>query len=173
MSIDTRVNQDSANTITEERTAPPAQITISQIVEDLENGRDRQTIKAKYGLTADEVKMIFEHPKLKGMRVKKARTVRFTLVDDMQETVTQINLEETAEMLYGVDNTNVEGTFNQRTRVEDALEEGSTAHDQQTRIEEGLDHKGEESGSDFDIDTIKAFVDKDYDTFTNQTEIQD
>ena len=77
MSIDTRVNQDSANTITEERTAPPAQITVSQIVEDLENGRDRKAIKAKYGLTADEVKMIFEHPKLKGMRVKKSKVMRF------------------------------------------------------------------------------------------------
>ena len=145
MSIDTRVNQDSANTITEERTAPPAQITVSQIVEDLENGRDRKAIKAKYGLTADEVKMIFEHPKLKGMRVKKARTVRFTLVDDTvdaaQTSIPMASLEETAEMLYGVDNTNVE--------VQSFPSSGGW--DTQTRVEEGLDHKGSYNNNQTEI----------------------
>ena len=137
MSIDTRVNQQDDNVVTEERTAPPAQITVSQIVEDLENGRDRKAIKTKYGLTVDEVKMIFEHPKLKGMRVKKARTVRFTLVDDTvdaaQTSIPMASLEETAEMLYGVDNANVE--------VQSFPSSGGW--DNQTRVEEGLDHKGE------------------------------
>ncbi len=41
------------------------------------------------------------------------------------------SLEETADMLYGVDNTNVEGTFKY-----------------QTRVEEGLDHKGESFDDD-------------------------
>jgi len=125
MSLDVRINQDGGQPVTEERTAPPTQITVSQIMDDLESGRDRKAIKAKYGLTAEEVKMIFEHPKLKGVRVKKARVVRFTLVDDTPtETTTQVtigdvieqlstetakllttpNLEEAADMLYGVDN---------------------------------------------------------------------
>ena len=137
MSIDTRVNQDSANTITEERTAPPAQITVSQIVEDLENGRDRKAIKAKYGLTVDEVKMIFEHPKLKGMRVKKARTVRFTLVDDIQETVTQINLEDSIQ---------------ETTAIVDVQSfPNSGGWDNQTRVEEGLDHKGDNNSYNTEI----------------------
>ena len=143
MSIDTRVNQQDDNVVTEERTAPPAQITVSQIVEDLENGRDRKAIKTKYGLTVDEVKMIFEHPKLKGMRVKKARTVRFTLVDDIQETVTQINLEDSIQ---------------ETTAIVDVQSfPNSGGWDTQTRVEEGLDHKGESL----------------YGINNNQTEIQD
>jgi len=98
MSIDVRVNQDGGQTIPQEVSTPPAQITVSQIMDDLDNGRDRKAIKAKYGLTMDEVKMIFEHPKLKGMRVKKAKVVRFTLVDDTEvivpESTSQISLEE-------------------------------------------------------------------------------
>ena len=114
MSIDVRVNQTDNQVVTQEKKTPPAQITVSQIVEDLENGRDRKAIKFKYGLTAEELKMIFEHPKLKGMRVKKSKVMRFTLVDDTVDAAqTSIpmetpSLEETADMLYGVDNTNVE-----------------------------------------------------------------
>ena len=137
MSIDTRVNQQDDNVVTEERTAPPAQITVSQIVEDLENGRDRKAIKTKYGLTVDEVKMIFEHPKLKGMRVKKARTVRFTLVDDIQETVTQINLEESIQ---------------ETTAIVDVQSfPSSGGWDNQTRVEEGLDHKGSYNNNQTEI----------------------
>ena len=137
MSIDTRVNQQDDNVVTEERTAPPAQITVSQIVEDLENGRDRKAIKTKYGLTVDEVKMIFEHPKLKGMRVKKARTVRFTLVDDIQETVTQINLEDSIQ---------------ETTAIVDVQSfPSSGGWDNQTRVEEGLDHKGSYNNNQTEI----------------------
>ena len=91
MSLDTRITQDGGQAITQETTTPPTMLTVTQIIEDLEEGRDRKAIKAKYGLTLDEVKMIFEHPKLKGMRVKKARVVRFTLVDDtIDETQTTL-----------------------------------------------------------------------------------
>ena len=116
MSIDTRVNQQDDNVVTEERTAPPAQITVSQIVEDLENGRDR-----------------------------KARTVRFTLVDDTvdaaQTSIPMASLEETAEMLYGVDNANVE--------VQSFPSSGGW--DNQTRVEEGLDHKGSYNNNQTEI----------------------
>lgn len=98
MSIDVKVNHDGGQSITAEKTAPPAQITVSQIMDDLENGRDRKAIKAKYGLTADEVKMIFEHPKLKGVRVKKSKVIRFTLVDDVKtKTSDQITLGDVIE----------------------------------------------------------------------------
>tara|TARA_R110002012_G_scaffold227919_1_gene400116 strand:+ start:2730 stop:3173 length:444 start_codon:yes stop_codon:yes gene_type:complete len=145
MSIDTRVNQEDNHVVTEEKATPPAQITVSQIVEDLENGRDRKVIKAKYGLTADEVKMIFEHPKLKGMRVKKSKVMRFTLVDDTvdaaQTSIPMASLEETAEMLYGVDNANVE--------VQSFPSSGGW--DNQTRVEEGLDHKGSYNNNQTEI----------------------
>ena len=160
MSIDTQISSEEKTVDTLQ--TPPAQITVSQILNDLETGNDRKAIKSKYGLNTDELKMVFSHPALKNARVKKVKLMRFTLVDDTVDTApTSIpmetpSLEETAEMLWGVDNTNVEATS-----------------EQQTRVEEGLDHKGEESGSDFDIDNIKTFAAKDYNTFTNPTEIQD
>lgn len=163
MSFDTRI--DTTPEVVQEET--PQTLTVSQIVMDLGNGIDRTGIRKKYGLTTAELQMVFAHPKLSKLRVKKHQVIRIQLIDDTvdvnQTSIPVVedvhdqganvhfntpSLEETAEMLYGVDNTNVEGTFNQRTRVE-------------------------ESGSDFDIDTIKAFVDKDYDTLTNQTEIKD
>jgi len=112
----------------------PQTITTSMITEDLDNGIDRDGIRLKYNLEKWEVAEMFKHPVLKGKKVKKARRLSFQFLDDTEvadtaqtsipmETPT---LEETADMLYGVDNTQVEATF-----------------DQQTRVEEGLDHKGE------------------------------
>ena len=44
--------------------------------------------------------MIFEHPKLKGIRVKKARVVRFTLVDDTPtETNPQVTIGDVIEQI--------------------------------------------------------------------------
>jgi hypothetical protein len=164
MSIDTRINQNEEYPLTPEAVTPPEQITVTQILNDLEHGRDRKVIKAKYGLTAEEVKMIFEHPTLKGVRVKKARVVRFTLVDDTvdstQSSTPTAPLEETSGMLYdGVDNTNVEVTS-----------------DNQTRVEAELDHKEEGSDSNFDIDELRADANRAYNEHysdDNQTEIQD
>lgn len=127
MSIDTRVNQDGGQSVTQEVATPPAQITVTQILDDLESGRDRKAIKDKYGLTGDEVKMIFEHPKLKGIRVKKARVVRFTLVDDTQaDPNTQITLgdvieeisTETTKSITTQNHNNYYGTDNQ-TEIQD------------------------------------------------------
>ena len=133
MSIDTRVNQEDNHVVSEERMTPPAQITVSQIVEDLDNGRDRKVIKAKYGLTADEVKMIFEHPKLKGMRVKKSKVMRFTLVDD---TVTESNQITIGDVIEQVSTETV-------AVVDVQSFPNSGEWDNQTRVEEGLDYKGD------------------------------
>ena len=112
----------------------PQTITTTMIVEDLDNGIDREGIRLKYNLEKWEVAEVFKHPALKGKKVKKKKRLSFQFVDDtprVDPAQTSIpmgtpSLEETADMLYGVDNTNVEATFDQRTRVE-----------------EGLDHKGE------------------------------
>tara|TARA_R110000744_G_C19099175_1_gene533370 strand:- start:40 stop:513 length:474 start_codon:yes stop_codon:yes gene_type:complete len=125
----------------------PQTITTTMIVADLDNGIDREGIRLKYNLEKWEVAEVFKHPALKGKKVRKKRRLSFQFLDDTptvnpaqtsipvettspQEHIEKLfktpSLEETADMLYGVDNTNVESTF-----------------DQQTRVEEGLDHKGE------------------------------
>ena len=60
----------------------PNTITVSMILEDLDNGIDRNGIKDKYGLQAWEVKQMFEHPTLKGKKAKKVRKLSFNFVDD-------------------------------------------------------------------------------------------
>lgn len=62
----------------------PMVITVSGIINDLDNGIDREGIAQKYALTPAEVKVMFQHPALKGKRVKKNKvaSLRFQLVDD-------------------------------------------------------------------------------------------
>lgn len=60
----------------------PEVISTSMILEDLENGIDRNGIKEKYNLQAWEVKQMFEHPVLKGKKARKVKKMSFTFVDD-------------------------------------------------------------------------------------------
>jgi len=60
----------------------PQTITVSMILEDLDNGIDRNGIKEKYNLQAWEVKQMFEHPSLKGKKAKKVRKLSFNFIDD-------------------------------------------------------------------------------------------
>ena len=129
----------------QQATTTPQTITTTMIVEDLENGIDREGIRLKYNLEKWEVAEVFKHPALKGKKVKKKKKLSFQFVDDtakVDPAQTSIpmgtpSLEETADMLYGVDNTNVEVTFEQRTRVE-----------------EGLDHKGEALNDTDNLNTL-------------------
>lgn len=59
-------------------------VTISGVLEDLENGLGRPLIAKKYGLNAEEMKILFENPNLKGKRPKRAtKKITFVLVDDV------------------------------------------------------------------------------------------
>ena len=90
MSIDARVDVDIEST--QEET--PQELTISQLIKHLkEEGMSRDDIRKKYGLTIAEAKDIFSHPKLKGLRVKRYKTIRVTLIDDTQETKNSTQLE--------------------------------------------------------------------------------
>ena len=103
-------------------TAPKAEtpetITVSMIIEDLENGTDRACIQTKYGLKTWEVTEMFKHPKLKGRKAKKVRKLSFNFVDDTDTVdpnqtsipMAEDTVEDASRMLYGVDNTNVEAT---------------------------------------------------------------
>jgi hypothetical protein len=59
-------------------------LSISGILNDLENGLDREKIGEKYGLEKWEVNELFKHPKLKNRKAKKVKKVSFTLVDDTE-----------------------------------------------------------------------------------------
>lgn len=78
MSFDTRIN--TTPEVVQEET--PQTLTVSQIIMDLGNGIDRAGIRKKYGLTVAELKMVFSHPKLSKLRVKKHQVIRVQLIDD-------------------------------------------------------------------------------------------
>tara|TARA_R110001583_G_scaffold139584_1_gene291804 strand:- start:160 stop:636 length:477 start_codon:yes stop_codon:yes gene_type:complete len=77
----------------------PETITISMILEDLDNGVDRTGIKAKYNLEAWEVKQMFDHPKLKGKKAKRVKKLSFSFIDDTSSDKLpgQIDLEDAIE----------------------------------------------------------------------------
>tara|TARA_Y100000590_G_scaffold454413_1_gene601189 strand:+ start:197 stop:652 length:456 start_codon:yes stop_codon:yes gene_type:complete len=73
------------------------QITVSQILEDLENGMTRTpsdkrynsevgSIMEKYNLTKYEVTLLFKNEKLKGKKTKQPKELSFVLVDDTETT---------------------------------------------------------------------------------------
>lgn len=63
-------------------------ITVSQILSDLDAGLDRKAIREKYNLSVEETKLIFQHPKLAGKRVKRSKAIKFTLIDDTEQQIT-------------------------------------------------------------------------------------
>ena len=74
-----------ARTAVEPNTTPvvkPQTITVTMIIEDLNNGVDRAGIQTKYGLDKWEVTQMFQHPSLKGKKAKKVRKLSFNFVDD-------------------------------------------------------------------------------------------
>jgi hypothetical protein len=81
MSIEANIQQNPtvANTAT---TEGPIVLTVTGIINDLNDGIDRDGIATKYNLTKAEVTELFKHPKLTGLRARKKIPVRFTLVDD-------------------------------------------------------------------------------------------
>jgi len=120
-------NEPTNATVVKQET--PAQITTTMIINDLENGIDRPAIQAKYNLEAWEVKQMFMHPSLKGKKAKKVRKLSFTFVDDTLPLNSGDIAVEQAEMIDP-----------NQTSIPVQTRE---SFDNETRIEEGLDHKGE------------------------------
>ena len=83
----------------------PARITTSMIINDLENGIDRNGIRDKYSLQAWEVKQMFEHPTLKGKKAKKVRKLSFTFVDDT--TFAEVDVDDTNQTSIRVESVDV------------------------------------------------------------------
>ena len=77
--IEARTNNPGEVT---QKNETPNTITVSMILEDLDNGIDRTGIQEKYGLEKWEVTQMFQHPALKGKKARKIRKLSFNFVDD-------------------------------------------------------------------------------------------
>ena len=77
--IEARTNNPGEVT---QKNETPNTITVSMILEDLDNGIDRTCIQEKYGLEKWEVTQMFQHPTLKGKKARKIRKLSFNFVDD-------------------------------------------------------------------------------------------
>lgn len=97
MSIEANIQQTP--TLAQNATTEgPITLTVTGIINDLNDGIDRDGIATKYGLTKAEVTELFKHPKLTGLRARKKIPVRFTLVDDTIVTKSDLNqLEQHAD----------------------------------------------------------------------------
>jgi hypothetical protein len=60
------------------------EIKISEIISLLDKGYTRDMVKKHYSLTPKELKNLFTHPKLRGLKAKKA--LSFEIVDDIVES---------------------------------------------------------------------------------------
>ena len=77
--IEARTNNPGEAT---QKNQTPETITVTMILEDLDNGIDRTGIQEKYGLEKWEVTQMFQHPTLKGKKARKVRKLSFNFVDD-------------------------------------------------------------------------------------------
>ena len=71
----------------QEKGTTPATITVSMILEDLDNGIDRTGNKVKYDLQSWEVKQMFDHQSLKGKKPKRVKKLSFNFIDDTNPDV--------------------------------------------------------------------------------------
>jgi hypothetical protein len=56
------------------------QIVISDVLDMLQEGKEREEIRLHYGLSKRDLKLLFQHPSLKGKKTKVAPA--FEIVDD-------------------------------------------------------------------------------------------
>jgi len=72
------------------------EIKISGVLALLEQGKSREEIAEHYGITMADCKRLFENPKLKGKKAKKQPA--FTLIDDLEDNVSNPDTEEDDEI---------------------------------------------------------------------------
>lgn len=86
----------------------PIKLTVSQVLEDLQNGYTRtkddknyqgdgKSIQEKYSLNKSDVSRLFQHEKLKGRKTIGVRKPSFILEDDTDQGSTTSEPEETEE----------------------------------------------------------------------------
>ena len=129
----------------QEKGTTPATITVSMILEDLDNGIDRTGIKVKYDLQAWEVKQMFDHPSLKGKKAKRVKKLSFNFIDDTNPDVLpgQIDLEDAIqEELDGRKQMDVQDQLMEQARTEsEVLDEICTEHEEVSALQEEIGMK--------------------------------
>lgn len=68
------------------------EIKISEVLDLLNQGKDRAGIREHYGLTHQEMQSLFQHPKLKNKKPKSQPS--FILVDDTEGEVSHVVTKE-------------------------------------------------------------------------------
>jgi len=133
------INANEPTVVAVVKQETPAQITTTMILKDLDDGVGREGIKEKYSLETWEVTEMFKNPKLKGKKARKIRKLSFQFIDD---TATEDTVD-TSEPQFS--KREVDEVDPNQTSIP---VETQTAFDNQTRVEEGTDYKG----NDLDID---------------------
>jgi len=77
-------------------------LTVTGIQRDLNNGLTRPQIQAKYNLSGKDLKELFSHPKLKGLKTKVAPS--FKLVDDTLENDEEVENTIASNSVEGAEN---------------------------------------------------------------------
>jgi hypothetical protein len=71
------------------------EITVSGMLQHLQDGMDRKAIAAHYGITQAECKIHFQHPLLKNKKTIKPAVLTYTLVDDITAKASDVKVEAT------------------------------------------------------------------------------
>jgi len=123
----------------------PSTITVTMILEDLDNGIDRPGIQEKYGLQKWEVTQMFQHPSLKGKKAKKVRKLSFNFVDDTAPDPNQTSID--------VETTPAEDFHNRADlRTQDAIDNDVDVHTEASMIVEATPELQDPFGEDVDED---------------------
>lgn len=106
------------------------QLTVSGVQNDLKNGLSRPMIQAKYALSGKDLKDLFSHPSLKGLKTKSAPG--FVLFDDTVEgtqtpevsqistpTIVEVEAEVEIEMIEEYETEEVSNSTEMRRESEE------------------------------------------------------
>ena len=73
-------------------------VSVKMILDMLADGKDRKTIGEELGLSGVDVKRMFQHPELKGRKVKKVVEPGFVWEEEPTSTVEDVLIQEDEEV---------------------------------------------------------------------------
>ena len=110
----------------------PAEITVSMIDQDLQDGISKSEMTIKYGIKPWEVDEMFKHPFLKGRRPSRKKTLSFSFIDD-----TNVETEEhIADKLNSEIHDPNQVTLEQA--IDEAIEDVEAAKNQMQETQEAI-----------------------------------
>lgn len=108
-----------------ENTVEKKVIKISEVIECLDKSMDRTAIAAHFSISKKECVVLFQNPKLKGLKPRKKDVVSFVLEDDTEEKVesSKEEVSSTQEIPKEVKTDNPITNLYTNTEVTDKIEE--------------------------------------------------